>query len=277
MGVDEKGAPIINRMCLTTAEETTLNISGKNGKSSGWGQIHTFMNDQLQQKACSDVIYKCSSCATALKCLQCDDTKTLRTNQFKTKRGEDYLFCTNQINYKLTNANGEINSVSADKCSTSIADSCKYCMDAGDELCLRCRQPYFTDGTKCKDIVKDVAVKPTTTYFLKSNDGDTSVPDVNVDITTFEFVSTPEKTLSHLQQVFYLVTQDAYRLTKYYNDAMDPFEVTVYLGPGTHFFYTCNCVTSEGQSTCDEPYCSSKLASVYQTVDNVIFHFKPLR
>ena len=45
MGVDEKGAPIINRMCLTTAEETTLNISGKNGKSSGWGQIHTFMND----------------------------------------------------------------------------------------------------------------------------------------------------------------------------------------------------------------------------------------
>lgn len=72
-----------------------------------------------------------------------------------------------------------------------------------------------------------------------------------------------------------LVEKDRDRLNRFHNDALDPYEITVYLGKGVHHLYTCNI--SDGAETCDNVYCHKDIQRFYQLVDNIIFHFKPLR
>ena len=43
---------------------------------------------------------------------------------------------------------------------------CKYCAKEQDPLCERCKQQYFTDGTKCVDLRKEVKQKPNTVFFV---------------------------------------------------------------------------------------------------------------
>ena len=69
-----------------------------------------------------------------------------------------------------------------------------------------------------------------------------------------------------------MVSRDA-RYNKDYNEEADPYVVNVYLGEGTHFFYTCNL---EPTSTCTNDYCHESLVQIYQNTDNVIFNFLPL-
>ena len=87
--------------------------------------------------------------------------------------------------------------------------------------------------------------------------------------------STPEHPLTHIQQVFYLITRDA-RYQDNFNSDLDPWIVNVYLGPGTHFLYTCNLEEGQGDA-CEDSYCNEQLINYYQKSDNVIFNFKPLR
>lgn len=78
---------------------------------------------------------------------------------------------------------------------------CKYCKSDNDPLCERCKQPYFTDGTKCLKVEKKVGVndpKPTRTYFIASNSDDIKYePMAESDYTAYK--STPENPLKHLQ------------------------------------------------------------------------------
>lgn len=56
----------IDRLCIPEDENIRFaEKGGKSGKSAGWGQVHTFMQNSMLQKKCSDVIYKCSTCASA--------------------------------------------------------------------------------------------------------------------------------------------------------------------------------------------------------------------
>ena len=81
--------------------------------------------------------------------------------------------------------------------------------------------------------------------------------------------------------MFYLVSRD----TRYQRDETTeideevvPYEVNVYLGGGTHYFYTCNLETeNESTSSCGSEYCHEQLVQFYQITDNVVFNFLPLR
>ena len=53
----------------------------------------------MQKKKCSDVIFGCPVCASSLQCYEYND-KNLLVNKFTTKRGDEYLFCTNEILYQ---------------------------------------------------------------------------------------------------------------------------------------------------------------------------------
>ena len=58
------------------------------------------------QKRCSEIIFGCEVCSDSLKCLTCN-ADALAVNKFKTKRGDPYLFCTNEINYTLQTPDGK--------------------------------------------------------------------------------------------------------------------------------------------------------------------------
>lgn len=58
------------------------------------------------KKKCSDVIFGCDVCATSKKCLTCNEV-ALKINKFRTKLKEEYLFCTNEINYHILLPDGE--------------------------------------------------------------------------------------------------------------------------------------------------------------------------
>ena len=83
-----------------------------------------------------------------------------------------------------------------------------------------------------------------------------------------------DRHLLHIQQVFALVAAEvAYQGDQ--NTDRDPFVVNVYLGPGTHYLYTCNI--EPGARACGEDYCSAQVVPFYQASDNVVFNFLPLR
>ena len=91
----------IQKECTTTYEEDL-----EEGKSSGWGIVRVNYQDQLVNKRCSEVIANCTLCADTNQCLFCDDTN-LKVNSFKTKRQEDYLYCTSQITYNRLGRDGK--------------------------------------------------------------------------------------------------------------------------------------------------------------------------
>ena len=59
--------------------------------------------------------------------------------------------------------------------------------------------------------------------------------------------NTPAKPFSHLQQVFSQISKDT-RLRKDLDKKATPYVVNVWLGRGTHFFYTCNIDSGEANT-----------------------------
>lgn len=111
-------------------------------------------------------------------------------------------------------------------------------------------------------------------FFVESNESDTSYKEIDqADFSDYK--STPEKPIKYLQQIFFLIDKDRSRLTEYFDDDLTPYTITVYLGKGTHFFYTCNL--AEGTTSCGEAFCNKQIEHYYQLTDNIVFHFKPLR
>ena len=223
---------------------------------------------------CSEVIANCTLCADYNQCLACDDTDLL-VNKFKTKLNETYIYCTSSLNYQLVNAKGDNKTNNSPARNNCNDNNCKYCQSELDSDCQRCEHGYYQDGTICtKPLVKDESYNfKEVNYFVEANEN-CDIPKLDENFTLNGRFSTPEQPLTHIQQVFYLITRDA-RYKENMNVDQDPWIVNVYLGPGNHFFYTCNL--EEGSSSCDDLHCNEQLINYYQVTDNIIFNFKPLR
>ena len=99
---DNSESYLVDRKCAT---EDANQANRADGNSAGWGMIWAVFENNLLEKKCSDVIFGCDVCVSSTQCLNCNDS-ALRLNKFRTRRGQEYLFCTNEVNYKYTKPDG---------------------------------------------------------------------------------------------------------------------------------------------------------------------------